>query len=610
MEMRCRILLSAIFFAFGVKEVFCDWIDPDTPDSVQKTYAIPIKYANPEHPYTEPSISDFSIPNSEKREYTLVMSDEFNVPHRNFTDGADPKWTAMNKNDYTNDALHFYSHEQVTTNTNGELVITSEVSDTDIIGFDDEKFKNEKVTKHFKSGMLQSWNKFCFTGGIVEIEAELPGRSNVGGLWPSFWLLGNLARHTFLGTASHVWPFSSSICNESTEEAQLVNGCMDLVHYGLEPGVGRGAPEIDIFEVQPGDLGRNRGQFLEMNVGQPFMSASYQVAPGKSDRPGDGYWPAPGVWYEDIRSGMETNLNILFYGTYNFFRDDVDPSKQDYWSDAISYNRQLNDSHFRGKHKYRLEWDVPNKEKGTLGYLRWFLDGNLILEINGETLAKAETGGEISSEPSSVILNTAISSQWGFDADCDGSCPCKNYDCRSPKWGDTCGFSEGFCAMMEEDKPEFKINWIRVYQDPDDETQKVGCSTPERPTKTFIEANADRYKMPEDEQPLKDITQGRGKCTPALDIDLTKSGPNNCGGSSRGVCTIGNVCECKDGWTGPFCQVPFGSDPINWEIPQTLNVSGPSSQLLFLSAFIFTAGVVMVITMKNLSTKRKGYVQV
>jgi len=36
---------------------------------------------------------------------TLVMSDEFNVAGRTFNDGHDPRWTALNKNDYTNNAL-------------------------------------------------------------------------------------------------------------------------------------------------------------------------------------------------------------------------------------------------------------------------------------------------------------------------------------------------------------------------------------------------------------------------------------------------------------------------------------------------------------------------
>lgn len=48
---------------------------------------------------------------------------------------------------------------------------------------------------------------------------------------------------------------------------------------------------------------------------------------------------------------------------------------------------------------------------------------------------------------------------------------------------------------MISQKPQMKVNWVRVYQDPTDEKQKVGCSTPERPTKKFIEANEEKYMM-------------------------------------------------------------------------------------------------------------------
>ena len=40
--------------------------------------------------------------------YDLVFSDEFNIAGRSFADGADPRWTAINKDDYTNDALQYY----------------------------------------------------------------------------------------------------------------------------------------------------------------------------------------------------------------------------------------------------------------------------------------------------------------------------------------------------------------------------------------------------------------------------------------------------------------------------------------------------------------------
>lgn len=367
---------------------------------------------------SEPPSSLTESPTPSPRIYDLVFSDEFNTPHRTFHDGKDPRWTALEKNDYTNDAQHYYAADNAYTDRQGNLVIKSEAADTTIIGFNDVTLEKEQDTKHFKSAMIQSWNKFCFTGGVMEAEIALPGKSNVGGLWPAFWLLGNLARHTYVGSSEHVWPWSTSVCSEKSRSAQLVSACDRVEHYGLASGVGRGAPEIDVFEVQSGTQKANTGTFLKMPVGQPFMSSSYQVAPGRLPRPGEGWWPAPGQWYNNLTGGMNTSLNILFYGTYNHFLDDTRPAEQDYFSDAISYNRQLNSSHFGKFHKYRLEWELPDKNgtaennyTETFGYLRWFLDDEFVMEVKGEGLN--ETGAEVSTEPMYILLNTAISSQWG-----------------------------------------------------------------------------------------------------------------------------------------------------------------------------------------------------
>lgn len=498
-------------------------------------------------------------------EYQLVFSDEFNTPNRQFYDGADPRWTAMEKNDYTNDALHYYSEKNVRTNENGELEIVSEAFDTEIVGFDDVKRKRTHVTKHFRSAMLQSWNKFCLTGGIVEAKVTLPGKARVGGLWPAFWLLGNLARHTYVGSSEHIWPFSSSNCTPGNARKQAISGCDRVSHYGMPAHLGRGAPEIDIFEVQPGDIRANIGPFLKSPVGQPFMSASYQVAPGRTmSRPGPGEWPGPGQWYTDTLFGLNTSLNILFYGTYNHFLDDVDPAKQDYWSDAISYNRQLTEEHFNTSHVYRLEWGVPSNTSD--GYLHWFLNGELVSSIDGKGLRKSKLGSEISSEPSYFILNTAISKQWGFPKDCPANCPCKEYDCNSNHWQRFCGFSAGFCKMMKEQPPAYKVDWIRAYQNPNDPRQKVGCSTPERPTRKYIVAHDKLYKTEYDEHPLKGVPRGLGSCDPHLaDTDPGVVLPETCGGSERGRCTAGRVCECRQNWTGPHCLSTMAFDDIVYD---------------------------------------------
>jgi hypothetical protein len=61
------------------------WVDPDT------------------------TISDKFITSLvDKRAYELVFSDEFNKDGRSFNDGYDPRWTSMEKDDYTNFALQYY----------------------------------------------------------------------------------------------------------------------------------------------------------------------------------------------------------------------------------------------------------------------------------------------------------------------------------------------------------------------------------------------------------------------------------------------------------------------------------------------------------------------
>mmetsp|Transcript_32743 Transcript_32743/g.49343 ORF Transcript_32743/g.49343 Transcript_32743/m.49343 type:complete len:644 (+) Transcript_32743:149-2080(+) len=588
------------YFALFSFVVVADWVDPDTPSSAYTTESyvprvpnLPPTPASTNKPHRRhhfddddavsrspsaspslspsemPSTYPTSTPTQSYKEFKIVFSDEFNTPGRSFADGNDPRWTALDKNDYTNDALHYYSPDNIRTGDEGKLVIKSEATDTDVIGFDDVKRKKTHVTKHFRSAMVQSWNKFCFTGGIMEAEVTLPGKHNVGGLWPAFWLLGNMARHTYVGSSEHIWPWSSTMCTAKSRNSQLISGCANSVHYGMEKRLGRGAPEIDVFEVQPGPIKANEGVFLYSSVGQPFMSASFQVAPGRpSNRPGPGAWPGPGQWYEGLKSGNNASLNINFYGNYNHFRGDFNPAISDYWSDAISYNRQLNASYFKNPHVYRLEWDVPTNE--TDGYLRWYLDGELVLGIDGTGVVAAGLGSEISSEPMYILLNTAISKQWGFPKKCPDNCPCEKYDCNSAEWTETCGFSEGFCEMMKS-KPEYEINWVRVYQDPTNEHQKVGCSTPERPTRQFIEAHEKLYKTVDDLHPLKGIQRGRGTCNPLLENESSKDA---CGGSERGRCTAGRVCECNAGWTGPHCLAHAGSDPIRYDQPDKISDLG------------------------------------
>jgi len=50
----------------------------------------------------------------------------------------------------------------------------------------------------------------------------------------------------------------------------------------------------------------------------------------------------------------------------------------------------------------------------------------------------------------------------------------------------------------ETSLPSYKINYVRVYQDPRNPKHKIGCSTPERPTRRYIESHQDLYMTEKD----------------------------------------------------------------------------------------------------------------
>lgn len=161
-----------------------------------------------------------------------------------------------------------------------------------------KKFYADK--KYIQSGMVQSWNKFCMTGGIIEFSASLPGDPSIGGLWPArewmeavvsflsnrnsptvvlsllcllVWLLGNLARATYVGSSDYMWPFSYNQCTEENRLSQEIDACSRVGHYGMDPGRGRGAPEIDVLEAMQGD----RSRLPNTHIRRPYVSASLQV---------------------------------------------------------------------------------------------------------------------------------------------------------------------------------------------------------------------------------------------------------------------------------------------------------------------------------------------
>ena len=189
------------------------------------------------------------------KSHTLVMSDEYNIDGRDFGPGKDLIFESLNKPDDSNQAIQFYNDtKEYVTTEDGSLVLITRAVKTKYIQISKNTNRPEILTKNYTSGMVQSWNKFCFTGGILEMSIKLPGHAYSGGLWPAAWLMGQLSRATFEDTTTNIWPWSYDKCGDIDNLAtrQRISSCDPNPGYGFHPNQGRGAPEIDIFEVMPG----------------------------------------------------------------------------------------------------------------------------------------------------------------------------------------------------------------------------------------------------------------------------------------------------------------------------------------------------------------------
>jgi len=544
-------------------------------------------------------------------EYDLVMSDEFNAPGRTFKDGDDPTWTALDKSDDDSSAAgggsqHFYNSTAVSTTKDGYLEIRSTIDKTEWKHLDEKDKKYKDVKKDFKSGMLQSWNKFCFTGGILEVDVIFPGDPSIGGLWPAIWLLGNLGRATYEASTNNIWPFSYDKCDRKMQAAQTISACNLQNHFGLNALQGRGATEIDLIEIMAGeDVGFLKG--TSPGVGYPYADLTLQVAPGiKDNRPQSGSLPhlnntvtdsgiiqfLAETWYEGLETNGNTTLNPYFYGTYLGETKPEEPvhrtKKQVFQADAVGAMHQMTPSNFQTFHTFRLEW-----QPGPGGRLDWFAKDHRINSTYSESgdgrgqdwvrafTIKDEslniTGAQIPDEPSYLIMNTAISSTWGFPEDYEKTkCETKCYDCNNATCA--CNFRAGFCNMMKSSRVAMYLDHVRVYQSKNNSAHvgsphTVGCDPVHHPTKEFILGNEFRYMRDatfgaDDKHSLKKkITNGGGKCTDNLDCGgVIKDGRNSTMKSDRGVCEKGvfangffnqnlnaSRCKCNDGYTGPYC---------------------------------------------------------
>ena len=400
---------------------------------------------------TDPKYHKWKNPAGET--WDLVFSDEFEKEGRTFWPGEDPFWEAVDIYYAATNDYEWYSPEAIVTK-NGKLVITLE--------------QMIEHNTYFRSGMLQSWNKFCFQGGYIEAAVVLPGNPDTQAYWPGFWLLGNLGRPGYTATTEGLWPYAYESCDVGILEYQQYENrtgphaalhepkgehgnisslpgmryssctCPGSDHPGPNVKTARMVPEIDVFEVQ-----------VQAKEGESRASQSYQVAPF------DKHYK----WYNNRTS-------------YHIYDDDVterNPWSGGQYQEALSCTTRVPDKAFEKTDNvftiFGLEYDPDFDGKGT-GYVTWYVDGKPTWTLYDGALnpdPDTKVGKRIfPKEPMSIIINLGISS--GF---------------QHVNWREAI-----FPAHM-------LFDYIRVYQSPG--KRRVTCDPKDYPTSDFINRHKDVY---------------------------------------------------------------------------------------------------------------------
>ncbi|KAI0094783.1 glycoside hydrolase family 16 protein [Irpex rosettiformis] len=405
-------------------------IDPDTPQEV----------------YT---FTDYI----QGKQWDLVFSDEFNVDGRTFYPGDDPYWEAVDLHYWQTNNMEWYDPAALVTK-NGSLHITLTKKQTH--GMD------------FEGGMMSTWNKFCFTGGLLQVSVVLPGVNNILGLWPAVWAMGNLGRAGYGASLDGMWPYTYDACDVGTVANQTVNSLPlaatqngDPTHDGSlsylvgqrlsrctcqgesHPGpihadgtyVGRAAPEIDVFEATIS------GEPLSGQVSQ-----SSQWAP----------FNAQYKW-------LNTTANLIIPNETSTYLNEYAGAVYQQATSSLTYTNpeayELSGNVFE---IYGMQYQAGFDN----AYIGWIANGKLAWQLKQPGL-DTDQAVEISSrpvpqEPMYIIINLGLSKNFGF-VDVDHLT---------------------FPTTM-------KVDWVRVYQDPD--RKNIGCDPEDFPTKAYIEQYIEAY---------------------------------------------------------------------------------------------------------------------
>ncbi|KAF5389561.1 hypothetical protein D9757_004144 [Collybiopsis confluens] len=406
-----------------------------------------IDLETPQDAYTYSSFYD-------KSKMQLIFSDEFNTEGRSFYPGDDPYWEAVDLHYWQTNNLEWYSPAALSTK-NGSLHVTLT--------------KQKTHGLNYQGGMMTTWNKFCFTGGLVLASVTLPGANNVLGLWPAIWTMGNLGRAGYGASLDGMWPYTYDACDVGTAPNQTLNGLPIAATENGDPGnndalsylpgqrlsrctcpgeshpgpvhsdgtyVGRSAPEIDVFEAQ-------------VSEGGGYVSQSGQWAPFNHAY----------IWENTtenliIYDSATTILNSYAGGAFQQATSCVSETAQECY--------QLESGCFA---TYGLEYKPGFDD----AYITWINDGKAAWTLNvggmGADSAVEIAARPIPQEPMYLLINLGISENFGF------------VDIQHLI----------FPAVMT-------VDWIRVYQKAD--SANIGCDPEDFPTASYINAYPEAYSNP------------------------------------------------------------------------------------------------------------------
>ncbi|KAG1750407.1 glycoside hydrolase family 16 protein [Suillus paluster] len=391
-----------------------------------------------------------SIVHEPKRLWDLVFSDEFQVEGRTFYPRRRSILEAPSLHYWGTDDLEWYDPSQVTTKGGALRITLAKV---------DPVF-NRNLT--YKSGMVQTWNKFCFTGGLIETSRYSAGIKTMS------MVFGLLCRAGFGASLEGLWPYSYDSCDVGTLPNQTYPGTSkplaalqngDPAHGDVlsflpgqrlsactcpgesHPGpvrangdyVGRSAPEIDIFEATvDGGVGKvsQSSQWAPFNAEYKWLNTSDNLR----------------IYDSDI-----TVLNPYHGGAYQQTTSGLSLTNQDcYELDQGCYS------------VYGFEY----KPGFDAGYITWISSGEAVWTVYSGGLGpdtETEIGPRlVSQEPMYIIANLGFSLNFG------------GIDFANLQ----------FPATMS-------IDYIRVYQPSN--AHNIGCDPPDFPTATYIETYKDAY---------------------------------------------------------------------------------------------------------------------